>query len=217
MWRLRRLYGERYYREFWSQLIYRLGMSHALGADKRFVARTDRQEYRVEDRIMMTVEAYDENFEPLDQQDLPDGTLSAELTVSHSGGSDSVRTVELSMLRPGVLETVIPAAAAGAYHLRVRDPIEDGFHEIPFHVTSVSAERRSSIRNLPLQQQLSRETGGRAYDLTTAGQLLDDLQLQPQLERSTRSYPLWATPLWFFALIALMFGEWFVRKRIQLT
>src|SRR5262249_48194011 len=37
MWRLRRRYGEKYYRQFWSQLIYRLGMSHALGAEKRFV------------------------------------------------------------------------------------------------------------------------------------------------------------------------------------
>ena len=31
-WRLRRKYGEKYYRQFWSQLIYRLGMSHALGS-----------------------------------------------------------------------------------------------------------------------------------------------------------------------------------------
>jgi hypothetical protein len=217
MWRLRRLYGERYYREFWSQLIYRLGMSHALGADKRFVARTDRQEYRVEDRIVVTVEAYDENFDPLDQQDLPDGTLSAELTVSNNRGIDSVRTMTLSMLRPGVFETIIPAAAAGNYHLRVRDPIGDSFQEVPFHVTSVSAERRSSIRNLALQRQLAEETGGRAYDLTNAGQLLDDLQLEPQIERSTRSHPLWATPLWFCVLVVLMLGEWFIRKRIQLT
>jgi hypothetical protein len=217
MWRLRRLYGERYYREFWSQLIYRLGMSRALGADKRFVARTDRQEYRVEDRIMVTVEAYDENFDPLEQQDLPDGTLGGELTVSRSGGSDTVREIALSMLRPGVFETSLPAAAAGAYQLRVRDPVGGGFHEIPFQVTSVSAERRSGIRNLPLQQQLARETGGRSYDLTNAHQLLDDLQMEPVIEHSTRSYPLWATPLWFFALVALMLGEWFTRKRINLT
>jgi len=43
MWRLRRKYGELYYRKFWSQLIYRLGMSHALGSEKRFVARSDRR------------------------------------------------------------------------------------------------------------------------------------------------------------------------------
>jgi hypothetical protein len=217
MWRLRRLYGERYYREFWSQLIYRLGMSHALGAEKRFVARTDRQEYRVEDRVHVTVEAYNENFDPLVQQDLPDGTLGAELTVARGGGFEPVREVRLSMLRPGVFEASIPASSAGAYHVRVRDPVGGGFNEIPFTVTGVSAERRSGIRNLPLQEQLALETGGRSYDLGNAHQLLDDLQLEAAVERTTRSYPLWATPLWFLALVGLMLGEWFSRKRIQLT
>ena len=65
MWRLRRQYGEKYYRQFWSQLIYRLGMSHALGFDKRFVVRLDQQQYRAEDKVTLSVEAYDENYEPL--------------------------------------------------------------------------------------------------------------------------------------------------------
>ncbi|MCL4201754.1 MAG: VWA domain-containing protein [Pirellulaceae bacterium] len=217
MWRLRRMYGERYYREFWSQLIYRLGMSHALGAEKRFVARTDRQEYRVEDRVTVTVEAYNENFDPLVQQDLPGGTLSAELTVSRSGGFDTVRELTLSMLRPGVFEASIPASAAGVYHVRVKDPVGGGFNEIPFTVTGASAERRSGIRNRPLQEQLAQETGGRSYELVNAQQLLDDLQLESVAERYTRSYPLWATPLWFLALVGLMLGEWFSRKMINLS
>ena len=80
-WRLRRRYGEKYYRQFWSQLIYRLGMSHALGADKRFVVRIDQQQYRAEDKVTLTVEAYDENYEPLGDETLPERGLVAELTV----------------------------------------------------------------------------------------------------------------------------------------
>ncbi len=217
MWRLRRLYGERYYREFWSQLIYRLGMSHALGAEKRFVVRTDRQEYRVEDRVALTVEAYDENFEPLVQDDLPGGTLNAELTVSSSGTIDQVREVSLSMLRPGVFEASIPAYAAGAYNVRIQDPVGGGFSDIHFDVTSLSAERRSGIRNLRLQEQLAQETGGKSYDLVEAKRLPDDLQLESVSESYTRSYPLWATPLWFLALVGLMLGEWLSRKMINLT
>ena len=81
-WRLRRRYGEKYYRQFWSQLIYRLGMSHALGADKRFVARLDQQQYRAEDKVTLTVEAYDENYEPLADENLPERGLVAELVDS---------------------------------------------------------------------------------------------------------------------------------------
>ena len=45
-WRLRRKYGEQYYRQFWGQLIHHLGFSHALGGDKRFVARIDNDQGR---------------------------------------------------------------------------------------------------------------------------------------------------------------------------
>jgi hypothetical protein len=217
MWRLRRLYGERYYREFWSQLIYRLGMSHALGVEKRFVVRTDRQQYRVEDRVALTVEAYDENFEPLTQEDLVGGTLNAELTIAASGSADQVREVSLAMLRPGVFEASIPAYDAGTYNVRMKDPVGGGFSEIHFDVTALSAERRSGVRNVRLQDQLARESGGRSYDLTEASRLPDDLQLESVSESYTRSYPLWATPLWFLALVGLMLGEWFFRKMINLS
>jgi hypothetical protein len=150
-----------YYREFWSQLIYRLGMSHALGAEKRFVARTDRQEYRVEDRVTVTVEAYNENFDPLVQQDLPDGTLSGELTVSRSGGIRHGSRADVVDVAARRVRSLDPRRGRRrVYHVRVRDPIGGGFHEIPFTVTGVSAERRSGIRNRPLQEQLARETGG---------------------------------------------------------
>ena len=82
-WRLRRMYGEKYYRQFWSQMIYRLGMSHALGSDKRFVARLDQPQYRAEDKVTLTVEAYDENYEPLSDENLPERGLE--------GGTDHSR------------------------------------------------------------------------------------------------------------------------------
>jgi len=112
MWRLRRLYGEQYYRRFWSQLIYRLGMSHALGGEKRFVVRTDRQQYRVEEKVTLTVEAYDENFEPLAAEDMPRQSLSAEMTIPGTGGSaDNCAKSPSRLLRQGAFEAQIPSTA----------------------------------------------------------------------------------------------------------
>jgi hypothetical protein len=216
-WRLRRLYGEQYYRRFWSQLIYRLGMSHALGADKRFVVRTDRQQYRVEDKVTLTVEAYDENFEPLAAEDLPRSALSAELTIPGSGaGADQLRELAVPLLRQGVLEMQVPVYSDGPYSIRVKDPIANRFREVRFDVTGLSAERRSAVRNVRLQEELATQTQGRVYDLTTADRLADDLQLQAIRERYTRNHPLWCTPLWFLVLVGLMLGEWFCRKMIHL-
>ena len=58
-WRLRRQQGERYYRSFWGALIDRLGISHALGARKRFVAKLDTPQHRytMGDSVTLSVQA----------------------------------------------------------------------------------------------------------------------------------------------------------------
>ena len=49
------------------------------GSQKRFVVRTDRQQYQSDDKVLLTVEAYDENFEPLVAEKLPDHKIWGEL------------------------------------------------------------------------------------------------------------------------------------------
>lgn len=215
-WRLRRKYGEKYYRQFWSQLIYRLGMSHALGAEKRFVVRVDQQQYRAEDKVTLSVEAYDENYEPLGDETLPDRGLVAEMTVPGKAGEQTT-TFTVPMLRKGVFEARIPVFAVGVYSLKVKDPVTGKQDEQRFEVTPLSAERRRGVRDNKLQEDLARETNGRAYDLTTVSRLPDDLKLQPVIERLTRNYRLWTTPLWFGMVVVLMLGEWLARKVIRLS
>jgi hypothetical protein len=215
-WRLRRRYGEKYYRQFWSQLIYRLGMSHALGADKRFVARLDQQQYRAEDKVTLTVEAYDENYEPLADETLPERGLVAELVIPGKTSTQST-TITVPMLRRGVFEARIPVFAVGEYSLRVKDPVTGKFDEQRFEVTPLSAERRRGVRDEKLQKDLARQTGGRAYDLTNVSSLPIDLKLDPVVERMTRNTALWSTPLWFAVVVMLMLGEWLSRKLIKLS
>jgi hypothetical protein len=217
-WRLRRLYGERYYRTFWSQLIYRLGMSHALGNAKRFVPRIDRHQYRAEETVTLTVEAYDEDYEPLDETRLPEQALAAELIAPTSDGIvESVRDIKVPLLREGVFEARLPVYVAGEYSIRVKDPITGKFDEVRFEVTELSAERRNAVRDVRLQEALAAETHGKSYDLTSVDNLVDDLRAEPIVERYTRNQPLWSTPLWFMLLIGLMLGEWFWRKMVRLA
>jgi hypothetical protein len=217
-WRLRKRYGEKYYRQFWSQMIYRLGMSHALGNEKRFVVRLDQQQYRAEDKVTLTVEAYTEHYEPLTEENLADQTLTAELTLPGTGAAPGeTRLINVPLLKPGLFEARIPVFAAGEYTLRVKDPVTSRYEDRRFEVTGLSAERRQAVRNEKLQTDLAQVTGGRAYDLTTASRVVDDLQLAPIKETLTRNQPLWATPLWFISLVALMLGEWLTRKMIKLS
>ncbi|QDU98180.1 hypothetical protein [Lignipirellula cremea] len=217
MWRLRRRYGDKYYTRFWGQLINRLAISHALGTDKRFELVADRTNYRVDDKAVVLIRAYDENYEPLSEEKLAAGFLTGTLTMAGPAGSAGVsRDVEIPLLRSGEFEIRLPLDLPGEYVLRVKDPFTDEPKELRFEVSNSSAERRSSIRNQRLQNDLAQASNGRAYTLSNVSQLADDLHIEPEVETVSRSRPLWATPLWFIALAMLMLGEWLFRKLMHL-
>ena len=220
-WRLRRKYGERYYRQFWGQLIHRLALRHALGSQKRFVVRTDRRRYRADDEVVLTVEAYDADFEPLSEDKLPGRKLAAELILPGPGSLDesNVRPLGISQLREGVFETRIPVFDAGEYHVRVKDPVTREYVEVVFRVARVSAERQRAVRNDALAQAVADATGGKSYDLVSAGKLPDEIELVAETETSVEVVSLWDTWLcWlcFGCVMGLMLGEWLGRKWVNL-
>ncbi|MFO1044450.1 MAG: hypothetical protein U0941_21975 [Planctomycetaceae bacterium] len=218
MWRLRRLYGEEYYRQFWGQLIHRLGLSHALGSHKRFVVRTDKPQYRADDQVLVTVEAYDKEFQPLDEKDVPDRRLVAEL-IRPDRDTDGSRSQAFSIpqLKPGVFETRVPVFSGGEYRLKVTDPIANESAEINFDVANVSVERRNPVRNVSLQKNIAAETNGNSYDLTTVDKFTDDFKAPRLRETSVEILPLWSTWLTFGLVIAVLMVEWFVRKLANLA
>lgn len=216
-WRLRRKYGELYYRQFWGQMIHRLGLSHALGTQKRFVVRTDRQQYQADDKVFLTIEAYDENFDPLTEDKLPERSLTAELIVPDSSGQPSApREIRVSQLREGVFETRIPVFVGGEHRARVKDPVTNEYSEVIFQVTSLSAERRSAVRNVSLEQQIAQATGGKNYELTNVEKFVDEVKLPVRVETSVEQFALWNTWFCFGLVIVLMFGEWVTRKLVNL-
>ncbi|MCA9174301.1 MAG: hypothetical protein KDB14_07415 [Planctomycetales bacterium] len=215
-WRLRRRFGEKHYRRLWSQLIYRLGMSHALGADKRFRVAINGQQFRPDDEVTLTVEAYDENYEPLDPADLPDGSLEVQLQTPGQAGLET-RSLNAAFLRKGVYEARFPVYEGGQHLVSVKDPVTGSTQQRRFEVVRVSAEQLRVVRDEHLQQQLAKETGGTSVDLASADRLLDAINARPTVEPMSRDHPLWATPLWFSLLMTLMLGEWLIRKWIHLT
>ena len=217
-WRLRRRYGERYYRQFWGQLIHRLALRHALGTEKRFVVRTDRRQYQADDHVLLSVEAYDADFEPLGEDQVPGRKLSAELILPERGllGNGNVRPLTIPQLRQGVFETRIPVFAAGEHRVRVRDPVTDEDVEVTFRVARVSAERQRAVRNVALQEALADATGGKSYDLVTVDKLPDEIELVAKTETAVQVIPLWNTWLCFACVVLLMLGEWLGRKWVNL-
>lgn len=218
-WRMRRKYGELYYRQFWGQMIHRLGLSHALGSQKRFVVRTDRQQYQPDDKVVLTVEAYDANFEPLSEADVPQKKLSAELTLpgKSSDGGKVTQSLSIPQFREGLFETRVPVLQAGEHRVTVSDPVTGEQAEVFFNVANVSVERRSAVRNAALQRELASSTGAQTYDLTTVASFVKDFNPPKKVESTIRIISLWNSWMCFVLVVVLMLGEWLVRKLVSLA
>jgi hypothetical protein len=205
-WRLRRKYGEQYYRQLWGQMIYRLGLGRALGAGKRFFVQTDRKAYQPGERVRVNVEAYSRDFEPLKEK-----ALQARLIAQ--GGGVSPIDVMVPVARDNVVyETTVAAPADGNYRLLVRDPVTGEEGEATFAVASATAERRSALRDYATQTSLAQQTGGKAFEITELASLLKDLQAPALEEREPRRIELWNTWLVLLLVLGLMMCEWIVRK-----
>ncbi|MBK94586.1 MAG: hypothetical protein CMJ79_02585 [Planctomycetaceae bacterium] len=207
-WRLRRKYGERFYRQFWGQMIYRLGLGRALGQQKRFSPTTDLTTYQTGERVTVTVEAYNQNYENLEVEN-----LKARLLQQTSAGSQHVDDILIPLARDNVVfETSIPPLDSGQYRLLVMDPETNEEFELGFEVTTASRERLDVVRNTSLQQQIGDVTGGQACELYELPEVLNQLEAQDLKQYTERQLPLWNT--WFILLLVLlvMHTEWLARK-----
>ena len=226
-WRLRRKYGEAYFRQFWGQMILKLATSHVLGDQKRFVVKTDRQQYQADEKVILTVDAYDENFKPLAAEKLAEHKLLGELIVPGRGGTpapttanpfkdDAHEPLSIPQLREGRFEVAIPVLVGGEHRVKVKDPITNDQVEVNFQVTSLSAERRSAVRNVELQTQLAAASEGKSYDLLSVDKLPDEIKVLSRTETNIRVSALWNTWLGFGLVVGLMLSEWLVRKLVNL-
>jgi hypothetical protein len=211
-WRLRRMYGEKYYRQFWGQMIYRLGLGRALGSQKRFQAATDQPSYQAGDRVRISVEAYNSEFEALDAKKLEGRLVSVD-----ENGQLVTTEISLPMSRDGVVfETTVPVYDAGQHRVIVTDPVTLKETELTFDVAPLAVERRNARRNEALQRALADQTGGKHYELHQVANLATDIKAPVRIETSERRFPVWNTWLFLILALLLMLGEWLSRKLINL-
>lgn len=212
-WRLRRKYGERFYRQFWGQLIYRLGLGRVLGEQKRFSPTTDRSSYRTGDLVRFTVEAYNADFEPLENE-----LLSGQLYMVNEAGQETfLQDIVLPLTRDNhVFEATTMVYEPGRYRLLIDDPIANEKFELGFEVTSTSRENEQIIRNVGLQTQLASQTGGKKGELYELPEILRSIEAKDTEEPAEQQLPLWNTWLVLLILLLLMHTEWLARKLFNL-
>jgi len=215
--RLRRTMGEQLFRQFWGQVMERLALNHTLGADKRFVVRTDRRNYQIDDPVTVTVDARNADYQPLSDADLVGSKLTGELVLPNDGGRESApQPINLTQVKKGSFEARFPAAMSGEHRVRVTDPVSNKPIEWTFNVVSTPVERQRAIRNVVLQESLASETGGRSVDLKDIDSLVKAIKPVAKTETSIEAISLVNTWLCFCLFAGLLLIEWFLRKWINL-
>ncbi len=207
MWRLRRGVGEADYRRFWSQLIYRLGMSHALGADKRFQMQWSAQQIAVGQPVLATVECYDENFEPLPRSFLEEGGLAVRVS-----GPTTIAEHHAVWVRPGVFQFEFIPEEAGRHEAEAIDPITGNAQRSVIEVQALQAESSDVRRDVDMQRLIAAMGSGRALELHETIDL-PKLSWPQQQQTTIHENPLWRTPLWFLLFTATLIAEWTLRVR----
>lgn len=212
--RLRRMMGEPAFRRFWGQVMERLALNHVLGADKRFVVRTDRRNYQIDDPVVVTVDARNAEYQPLAESDLPGNKLAGQLVLP--GEEAAGQPLGLTQVRKGSFEARFTAAVAGEHRVRVSDPVSGKPIEWTFNVVSTPVERQRAVRNVVLQESLAAETGGKSVELKNVDSLLETIKPVAKTEDSIEVVSLVSTWLCFSLFACLLLGEWLIRKWINL-
>ena len=215
--RLRRGFGEQYFRQFWGQVMERLALNHALGTEKRFVVRTDRRRYQVDEPVILTVDARNADYQPLTEKDLVGHKLLGEL-LAPGGRSQAAaaQPLNLTQMKKGLFETRFTAVAPGEYRVRVTDPVSNKPVEWTYSVVSTPVERQRPVRNVVLQESLAAEAGGRSFVLKDVESLPEAIQPVAKTETSVEVVSLVNTWLCFVLVAGLLLGEWIARKWINL-
>ncbi len=209
-WRWRFLQQGAYHRRFWSNVIRYLATLKA----RQVVIATGGDRFSAGERITIEVEAYDENFKPLETDEF-------EVVMTDTATGERVDVPPLTPVenRPGQYRTQILADQTGTFEL-------SALPDDPQAEEKVAGKR--IVIELPKAEAARSEADARKMQAVASRpqQFLhlheaDQLAQQIPTGRMTAVRDvyreLWDTNLALLAVVVLLGAEWIVRKRYNMT
>lgn len=201
------------YLRFWGQLVrFLAGRTGEMEAKAGIAGSTDKGHYEPEEPVQISAIVRDEHGEGTDQ-----ATVQA-----------TVRTAD------GKSETVALATAPGqrGHYAGTFEPKGAGNYEIALEAklgsTTLASEKlvvevgRANLEfeKLDLDEamltSIAADSGGRYFHITTADQLIHELDRTQRKQRVYMQQPLYWPPGFWAAFVLVLTGEWVLRRRFQL-
>ena len=198
------------YPRFWAQAIRWMATR---GEEKQISVTTNLSTYSVGDIVEITVFAYDESYQPLnnaviDIEVVPPGDQPFQLHARADSSSTGAYTARFN------------ADSQGNYYVKAsgrQGEVVLGEDSTEIFVQMQLAELENPQLDETLLQQLAAETGGFYLGFAEAATLPEKIDAQQRPIFAIEERDLWDTPLVLICVVALLGMEWFLRKRIGLV
>jgi hypothetical protein len=180
---------------------------------KNVIIKSLKKVYSLGERIEFNAQVYDASMTPIDNAtvnlQVTNGKEKHELTLMsigngrYSGYFESLNQDDYYFSGEALLNQFKLGADNGR-----------------FSVGEVSIEYSSLRMNIELLKEIARRTGGKFYDISSAGDCMNDIKsgkyFQPTALTLHSEIPLWNYP-WILGIAIVIFAiEWFLRKRFGL-
>jgi hypothetical protein len=211
LWRLRYRTGDKYHWRVWSQCIQFMTLSRLMGEHKRIRLETDRSVYAVDGQCRLYAHVLDDSFEPIVQP-----VFEAYVSSIDEGQAKQLVSLRPDKSQPGLYEGYFSPPKTGRYRVESNDEDRKVSNTTEFQVTEVRQELIDTDMRLAHLQRIADLTGGanlEIRELSKLSSLVNDRLITTKV-RSER--PLWDNGLVALLLVALLGGEWILRRRYDL-
>jgi hypothetical protein len=204
-WRWRKNAGDFYYTAVWGQIAQRVSIQRLLGVSRRTQLNTDRANYLTGDRVTIYARLYSGvGFDAVQEP-----SVKAFHGLKTGAGPRPEVTLRPVPEQPAMYRGEFIAPAAGAYSFWVESDPET---LLDFTVAEPQFEFGETAMNEPLLQDLAARTGGQFFREESLRQLPDAIRARTERVRSPLEVELWASPLYFLLILAVVTVEWALRK-----
>ena len=213
-WRWRYKVADRFHARFWNQLMAAVMQPPYSASDEYVALGTNKIEYTTSESAVIRARLQDTNAKPVG-----DATVDALLIRDDK----IVAMVPLQVDDPvrGTYLGRTPPLEPGAYDVRVR---ASGFDESALQASTpiwVSDEETAETRRIGLDvnalTQIAKAAGGSYVHESNAGELLKLIEPLSSGTVKEDDISIWQSFYWFWAVIALLAIEWWLRKRAGLV
>jgi hypothetical protein len=206
-WRWRWRVGDVFLERYWVQMIRFLSRGKLAGGNRSVLLSSDQPDYQRGQSVRLRVQFVDESRAPA----ADDGVT---VVVEHQGYPTQRVQLHRSSGR-GVFEGVVSRPAVGSYHAWVALPVmEGGTPSTAFAVKPPAGEFEQIRMDTDALRQAAQQTKGCYYTIEIADRLLGDLPPGRQVPIETLPpIPLWNRWPVSLMFLALLIGEWVLRKR----